>query len=131
MKEIVEKAVNEYYSNDVEIALMVTIPKKIKWEDYLKEINAVKDGTQEMNFKVSSKPTKVSVGDKCFLCHDGYVKGWMRISSISKKAFQCTTTGKQWDEAWYVGRSGEFHPIEGFQQKGFMGYKYVNANDYL
>jgi len=128
MKNIIEKTVNDYYS---ETALMITVPKTIKWEDYLKEIETVKDGNYEMNYKVSSKPSKIKVGDKCFICHNGYVKGWMRISSISQKEFQCTTTGKQWDSAWYIERSGEFHYIDEVQQKGFMGYRYVNANDYI
>ena len=117
----------EGFINESKKALLITIPKTIKWEDYEKEIDAVKDESQEMNYKVSSKPTKVDVGDRCYLCHNGFIKGWMKISNISKKKFQCTTTGKDWDEGWYVSRTGEFHKLDKeIPQKGFMGYKYID-----
>ena len=109
------------------LALLITIPKTIKWEDYLKEIDTVKDSSQEMNFKVSSKPTKVSIGDRCYICHNGFIKGWMQISNIEyKDAFDCSTTGEHWDEGWYVSRSGEFHKLDKeISQKGFQGYRYI------
>jgi len=128
MDKLIKKLVNEYYKllDDNEIALLITIPKKIKWEDYLKEIDAVKDGKSEINYKVSSKPSKVGIGDKCFICHDGFIKGWMTISDISQKQFECSTTGKQWAYAWYVSRTGVFHPIDKeIPCKGFMGYRYI------
>lgn len=116
-----------------ETAIMITIPKTIKWSDYLKELETVADGSHEMNYKVAWKPGKVKPGDKCFVCYDGYVRGWMTISNISKKSFNCSTTGKNWNEGWYISRTGKFHPVEEgkFPQKGFMGIKYVNANDYI
>ena len=35
-------------------ALLITIPKSTKWEEYQKELDAVKSEEMEMNFKVSS-----------------------------------------------------------------------------
>jgi len=131
MDKLVETTIEGYCGNS-DVALLITIPKSISWDDYLKEIEAVKDGSKEMNYKVSSKPSKVKPGDKCFVCHDGYIRGWMTISSISRKKFQCSTTGNDWSEAWYVSRSGEFHPLDrAIPQKGFIGYRYINPQVYL
>ena len=32
--------------------IAITVPKTIKWEQYEKEIDAVKDGEQEMNYRL-------------------------------------------------------------------------------
>ncbi len=119
-----ESFVNESHEH---LAILITIPKTIKWEDYKKELETVKDGNQEMSFRVSSKPTKVKPGDRCYLCHNGFIKGWMIISNIEyRNAFDCSTTGKHWDEGWYVSRSGEFHKLDKeIPQKGFQGYHYI------
>ena len=91
-----ESFVNESQEH---LAILITIPKTIKWEDYKKELETVKDGNQEMSFRVSSKPTKVKPGDRCYLCHNGFIKGWMIISNIEyRNAFDCSTTVKNWDE---------------------------------
>lgn len=133
--DLVKKLVEQFYmGNDIlkegEITLLLTIPKNIKWEDYLKELEEVKDGSSEINYKVSSKPSKVNIGDKCFICHNGFIKGWMIISNISQKQFKCSTSGKDWDYAWYVSRSGQFYSLQKeIHQKGFMGYKYITKEN--
>ena len=65
--------------------IVITIPSTIKWDDYLKEIKTVEDGSQQMNFKVSKLPVNTSVGCKCFLCYKGSVIGWMKISGYQPK----------------------------------------------
>ena len=37
-------------------AICITIPKSIKWEDYRKELDAVKDWSQEMKFQSTISP---------------------------------------------------------------------------
>ena len=106
-------------------AICITIPKSIKWDDYKKEIDAVADWSQEMNFKVNNLPTKVKPGDRCYLCYDGNIIGWMTISSLGEKQFQCTTTGKDWEKGNYISRSGPFHKINPVPCKGFRGFKYL------
>ncbi len=105
--------------------ICITLPKTIKWSDYERELEAVKDGSQEMNFKIPTIPKDVHPGDRCYICHDGFVKGWMTITSIGpKKGFDCTTTGQQWGDGNYVSRSGEFHYLKDpIPMKGFMGYR--------
>lgn len=110
--------------------IIITIPKSIKWEDYQKELKAVEDESQEMNYKISTCPKDVHVGDRCYLVYDGYIRGWMKISNIGKKdEFVCTTTGSYWKEGYYVSRTGKFHPLKNpIPMKGFMGYRKTDLN---
>ena len=102
--------------------IVVTVPKSIKWEDYEKELDAVKDYKQVMNFKVSNFP-KVEKGSKCYIVHNGEVKGWMEIVGTSEKEFDCSTTGKKW-KGKFIERSGPFHKIDPIPMKGFQGFRY-------
>ena len=106
-------------------ALLITLPKDIDWDEYQKELDAVKDWKNEMNFKVSSIPTQVDVGGKCYLCYRGNIIGWMTITSIGEKSFSCGTTGKPWSGK-FVSRSGPFHRITPVPCKGFQGFRYID-----
>lgn len=78
-----------------------------------------------MNFKVAHFPD-TGPGQKCFLVHDGFVKGYMIISGLSEKEFSCTTTGKHW-KGKFVERTGKFHTIKPIPMKGFQGFRYITA----
>ena len=106
-------------------SICITIPKSIKWDDYEKELKTVEDETQEMNYRIPTIPKDVNIGDRCYICHNGYIKGWMKISNISKRdGFTCTTTGKDWCDGNYISRTGKFHYLkEQVPMKGFMGYR--------
>lgn len=114
-------------SNQDENAICITLPKTVKWSDYQEELDTVADGSSEMNYRLPSKPSLIKPGDRCYICHNGYLIGWMRITNISyKDDFQCSTTGQFWKAGWYISRSGEFHYLtEKIPMKGFMGYKYI------
>ena len=102
--------------------IIITIPKSVKWTDYEKEIDAVKDYTQVMNFKVNNFP-KVLKGSKCYLLYDGNIIGWMEIVGLSEKDFKCSTTGNDW-KGKFIERSGPFHKIDPIPMKGFQGFRY-------
>lgn len=104
--------------------IIVTVPKSISWEEYQKEIDAVKDGNQVMNFKVNHLP-KTNIGNRCYIVYDGAIRGWMEIVGLSDKGFTCTTTGRVWDGK-FIQRSGPFHNIEPIPMKGFQGFRYFN-----
>lgn len=106
--------------------IVVTLPASIKWSDYQKELLLAEDEDSVINFKVSSFPTNCSVGDKCYLCYKGAIRGWMKIVGFSEKPFQCTTTGKQY-KGKFIQRSGKFYYIEPIAMKGFQGYRYYNG----
>lgn len=107
--------------------ICITLPKSVKWSDYEKELEKVKDGKEKMNFRLPTLPKDVHPGDRCYICHDGFVKGWMKITSIGKHdGFNCSTTGKEWSDGIYVSRSGEFHYLNNpIPMKGFQGYKKI------
>lgn len=112
--------------------ICITLPKSTKWSDYEKELDKVKDGKEEMNFRLPTLPRDVHPGDRCYVCHDGFVKGWMEITNIGKRdGFDCSTTGKQWNDGIYVSRSGEFHYLDKpIPMKGFQGYRKMdNLNE--
>lgn len=114
------KHLKSFNSQDI----IITIPKSIRWEDYCKEIDAVADGSQVMNFRVSNFP-KTSIGSKCYILHDGFIKGYMFITGLASKDFTCTTTGREW-KGNFIERSGKFHEIEPIAMKGFQGFRYFN-----
>ena len=105
--------------NDV----IITLPKTVKWEDYEKELETIKDGTQVMNFKVNHLP-KTKEGCKCYLVHDGYIRGWMTIVGLVEDDFTCTTTGKEWSGK-FIQRAGQFNYIDPIPMKGFRGFRYM------
>jgi hypothetical protein len=126
LRKVISSTIREQLEPEKKTGLVITVPKTIKWEDYQKEIDAVADGSQEMNFKVPTLPKRVKPGDRCYLCYNGYIVGWMTISSMGPKKFDCTTTGTAW-EGNFVSRSGEFHKLDQpIPCKGFQGYKYID-----
>ena len=102
--------------------IIVTIPKSIQWKDYEKELEAVKDYSQTMNFKVNNFP-KTKAGNKCYLLYNGFIIGWMQIVGTAEKNFTCSTTGREW-AGKFIERSGPFHKIEPIPMKGFQGFRY-------
>lgn len=104
--------------------IIITIPKSIPWTEYEKELNAVKDGSKVLNFKTSNFP-KTQAGNRCYLVHDGEIKGWMKIVGLSEDEFTCEITGKVW-KGKFVQRSGPFHYITPIDMKGFQGFRYAN-----
>ena len=111
-------------------SIIVTLPSNESWEDYEQEFNKVKDYSSVMNFKVHNFPKGIQKGDKCYIVHRGWIKGWMEIVGFSEKEFDCTTTGKQW-KGKFIERSGPFHNIdENIPMKGFQGFRYFNFEEY-
>lgn len=104
--------------------IVITLPKSVDWKDYEKELDVVKDGKQVMNFKVNNFP-QTSKGCKCYVVHNGIIKGWMEIVGLSEESFVCTTTGRKWNGK-FIQRSGLFHKVNPIPMKGFQGFRYMN-----
>lgn len=103
--------------------IIITVPKSIPWAQYEKELKAVENGDQVMNFKVPRLPKQASVGDRCYICYNGNVIGWMSIVGLVEKDFVCSTTGRHW-KGNFVQRSGKFNKITPVPMKGFQGFRY-------
>lgn len=121
MKELIKTKLREAVLSNRD--LIITIPKSIKWEDYEKELEAVKDWKEIMNFKVNNFP-KTAKGNKCYVVYNGEIKGWMEITGLLEKEFTCSTTGKDW-KGKFIERSGPFHKIDPISMKGFQGFRYM------
>lgn len=121
MKDIVE-TINQHK------ALLITLPSSIKWEDYEKELKAVEDESQVMNFKVPVLPKNVSNIERVYLIHKGNIVGWQKFVGTSDKPFKCSTTDKNWDGK-FLQRTGPFHKINPIEHKGFQGFRYYFYND--
>jgi len=102
--------------------VIITLPSKIEWSDYEKELDAVKDESQVMNFKVPFLPKHKP--EKVYVCYRGNIVGWMKCcGTVDGKSFDCTATNKHW-EGKFIQRTGEFHKIEPIPMKGFRGFRY-------
>lgn len=105
--------------------LFITLPKTIFWSDYEKELDKVKNGEEVMRFKVSYFPRETKIGNRCYVVHNGAIRGWMEIVGFYDGNFVCSTTGQHWNGK-FVERSGLFHNIKPIQYKGFQGWRYFN-----
>ncbi len=102
--------------------IIITIPKTVDWKDYRHELARAGSG-EVMNYKVAHFPKKAKVGDRCYVMHYGYIRGWMKITGFSEKSFTCTTTGNKMSGK-FIERSGKFHWINPIKHKGFQGFRY-------
>lgn len=113
-----------------ELSIIITLPKYVDWFEYQKELLAASKG-EILNFKVSNFPTEVGPGDKCYLVHDGVIRGYHFISGFSEEEFTCTTTGQKW-KGKFIQRTGTFTYLkEVLPMKGFQGWKYFSIENYL
>lgn len=107
--------------------IIITLPKSISWDEYQKELDAVADGSQVMRFKVNSFPKNAKEGCRCYLVHDGHIKGWMKVTGFHEGDFQCSTTGQNWTGK-FIERSGPFHTTNSIPYKGFQGWRYYTQS---
>ncbi len=112
----------KYIKEQITRDIIITLPKSILWSDYQKELDAVKDGSQIMNFKVNNFP-KTKIGAKCYLLYNGFIRGYMFITGFSEKEFVCSTTGNTFNGK-FIERSGDFFKIDPIPMKGFQGFRY-------
>ena len=121
MKNLIKEKLRENFEDK---DIVITIPKIINWSDYEKELKAVEDYSQVINFKVNNFP-KTKIGSKCYIVYNGNIIGWMEIVGMSEKEFNCSTTGKKW-VGKFIERSGPFNKIKPTPMKGFQGFRYIN-----
>lgn len=124
LKEIIAEILKKQRS------LIITLPSSTKWTEYEKELKRAANYKHVLNFKVHNFPKGVHKGDKCYVVHEGIIKGWMEIVGFSEKEFECTTTNKKW-EGKFIERSGPFHYLkETIPYKGFQGFRYFDLDEY-
>lgn len=111
-------------------SLIITLPSNVTWQDYEKELRKAANWKYILNFKVHNYPSGVHKGDKCYVVHNGIIKGWMEIVGFEEKEFTCGTTNQKW-RGKFVERSGPFHYLnEKLPYNGFRGFRYFNLQEY-
>lgn len=111
-------------------SIIITLPSSEKWDTYKNELKKVENYSNVMNFKVPNFPKGIKKGDKCYVVHNGYIKGWMEIIGFSEETFTCNTTNKEWSGK-FIKRSGPFHYLsEKIPMKGFRGFRYFDLDEY-
>lgn len=128
MKTILESILNNTDYSEKRNAILITLPSSIRWEDYEKELKAVEDESQVMNFKVPFIPKNVDNIKRVYLVYKGNIVGWQKFVGTSDKPFKCTTTNKNWDGK-FLQRTGVFHKIDPIPCKGFQGFRYYHYDE--
>lgn len=108
--------------------IVITLPQKIEWADYQRELDAVADGNGVLNYRIPGTSFTLDTvkGNRCYLVWRGAVRGWMEITGVDCKGegFTCMTTGKWWPPGVYIQRSGLFHYLaEPIFMRGFRGWR--------
>lgn len=107
--------------------IIVTIPASVDFGQYRRELTEAAKRGETAYFSVGCLPKKTKIGERCYVVHKGYVRGYMRITELRPHSFTCTTTGKEWTGK-FIGRSCEFVALFGEQtkMKGFQGFRYFD-----
>jgi hypothetical protein len=106
-------------------ALLITLPATVEWSDYEKELKVVEDESQVMNFRVPFMPKDTDGITKVYLVYRGNIIGWQKYVGSCMKAFNCTTTNRDWS-GFFIQRTGPFHRIDPIPYKGFRAFKYID-----
>lgn len=108
----------------------VTVPKTVDWQWYLKEIDTARENKLSLFFRI---PYKVDVRyneSRCFIVHNGAIRGWMTILTCIENpiGFTCFYTGKKWPPGTYIERRPRFNSIDPIPMKGFRGIRKVEVS---
>lgn len=108
--------------------IILTVPAKVSWNLLEAEFARCEQWSESKLFRVAYLPRSGNVvGAKCYVVHQGQVRGWIAITAlIANKRFRCTTTGEVYDGT-FIECSGPFsYQKEPIYMKGFQGWRYYN-----
>lgn len=118
--------------------LVVTWPKNRSFASYVDELAlAARDG-KRINFRVPSQPTRIVVArpPRCYRVHDGMVRGWTPLLSVTYRGAGEVQRVKSdpkagfWPAGWYVVCWPSWFALtEPVAMRGFQGYRYVDRED--
>lgn len=111
--------------------IVVTWPKSRSLQSYLDELQKAQKTGKHILFRVGRMPRRVRAGDRCYMVHTGYVRGWVRVTDLhfpqEGQPPINPITGERMREGAYIVRS----PIWRFLQEqppvsGFQGVRYAD-----
>lgn len=111
--------------------LILTWPKSRPLASYLRELQGAKERSEVINFRVSGRPN-VSAGSRCYMVHDGAVRGWSAIIAVAhrgpREVRRVASDDRSgfWPEGWYVVRDPTWFPLrDPVAMQGFQGFRYM------
>lgn len=111
--------------------LILTWPKHRPLDSYLRELKLAAERNEVINFRVSGCPV-VGAGDRCYMVHDGAMRGWSPILEVAhrgpRQVRRVASDDRSgfWPEGWYVVRKPVWTPLdEPVPMRGFQGFRYL------
>lgn len=104
---------------------LITVPKHLI-QDFLLEIDMVKETTDCKRFRVPHHIKNIKKDDLLYVVYDSKIRGYMPVIGLEWcDNFNCTTTGKLWDTGKYIiGELSAWENIsDGELVKGFQGVR--------
>lgn len=115
--------------------LLITIPKTVKWGQWLDECWDVVYHGGTLNYRISTsfnrlpKNTLGGPDDRVYVVHDGFIRGYHHLQDIRfLDGFKCQTTLIYWPAGYYLVRSGGFQSIHPIPHPGFQGWRYYDRD---
>lgn len=100
--------------------IIITLPSAIEWKYFLKDFSEIESGKNQFLFKVSKKPKNVKTGERCFLVHDGLIRGYWII-----KEFKNTKFNDEFLEGFIIVPSSFYAIQPSPDMAGFRGFRYM------
>lgn len=108
--------------------IILTWPKKRKLASYVEEVKKAATQGKVVCFRVTHLPKKAKRGDRAYMVHDGYIRGYMWIVGLTESpegAVVNPITGDEWPAGNYIMRFPQWHELkEPIPMKGFRGFRY-------
>lgn len=111
--------------------IVLTWPQKVPYAEYVSELNRAVAESKVIYFKVSALPKKASVGDRCYMVHSGYVRGWSQIVGFNDGTVvpDAVRDSDSWTLGKYIVRSPIWHELQYLpRQQGFQGFRYADPS---
>lgn len=126
--------------------IILTWPRDRPLQSYLDELVKAENDGLVINFRVAHPPrdaivsgNQVSVSfrgvqrlPKCYMVHDGYVRGYLEVLEVAYKGSGIVhdTQGdpNRYPAGWYIVRHPKWHPIDPVPMRGFQGFRYASED---
>lgn len=112
--------------------IAITWPKSRPLDSYLTELRKATDAGLVINYRVSSFPKKLNVGDRCYMIYDNVVRGWNEVLGVERRDDVIdAVNGALMRPGIYVIRNPTWMGEYGLERlmKGFRGFRYVNFRE--
>lgn len=105
--------------------IVCTWPKTRTLQSYLDELRKAENSGLTIGFRVAQRPPRHLISHRCYMVHDGAVRGWCLIFDIKwSDSFIDPVERRNMRAGWFIVRSPHWHEIEPVPMVGFRGWRY-------